>query len=99
MLCTDGPCQIDDEQHGRLERNGIGCARTAWHVSMARMASSSTWSSNPASRLPRRALFFSTGQVQQSDLSLRLGCEINEKGTVRTGQVRGDSPPRPLRRG
>ena len=36
--------------------------------------------------LPRRALFFTTGQTQQSDLSLRLGCDISEKGTVRTGK-------------
>ena len=36
--------------------------------------------------MPRRALFFTTGQFQRSDLSIRLGCEINEKGTVRTGK-------------
>ena len=38
------------------------------------------------SRLARRALFFTTGQWQRSDLSVRLGCEVNEKGTVRTGK-------------
>jgi thioredoxin reductase len=37
-------------------------------------------------RLPRRALFFTTGQLQQSDLTRHLGCEISEKGTVRTGK-------------
>jgi thioredoxin reductase len=37
-------------------------------------------------RLARRALFFSTGQYQRSDLLARLGCEFNEKGTVRTGK-------------
>ena len=36
--------------------------------------------------LPRRALFFTTGQSQQSHLAVGLGCEINEKGTVRTGK-------------
>ena len=38
------------------------------------------------SSLARRALFFTTGQYQRSDLSIRLGCEFNEKGTVRTGK-------------
>jgi thioredoxin reductase len=36
--------------------------------------------------LPRRALFFTTGQYQRSDLLVRLGCEFNDKGTVRTGK-------------
>ena len=31
-------------------------------------------------------MFFTTGQFQQSALAIRLGCEINEKGTVRTGK-------------
>ena len=37
-------------------------------------------------RLARHALFFTTGQSQRSDLSMRLGCDVNEKGTVRTGK-------------
>ena len=36
--------------------------------------------------LPRRALFFTTGQAQQSQLAVGLGCELNDKGTVRTGR-------------
>jgi thioredoxin reductase len=35
--------------------------------------------------LERRALFFSTGQKQQSDLASRLGCAFTEKGAVETG--------------
>jgi thioredoxin reductase len=34
----------------------------------------------------RRALFFTTGQHQQSALATVLGCELNEKGTVHTGK-------------
>ena len=36
--------------------------------------------------LARKAIFFTTGQTQQSSLADSLGCEINEKGTVRTGK-------------
>jgi thioredoxin reductase len=43
--------------------------------------------------LPRRALFFTTGQYQRSDLLMRLGCEFNEKGTVRTGKYESTHLP------
>ena len=36
--------------------------------------------------LTRRALFFTTGQTQQSELARALGCTINDKGTVHTGK-------------
>jgi thioredoxin reductase len=38
------------------------------------------------SSVSRRALFFTTGQTQCSDLAKTLGCEFNEKGTVSTGK-------------
>jgi len=93
VLCTDGPCELDDEQRAKLERNGIelredriarldgedGVLRHVVFVS--------------GDRLARRALFFSTGQEQHSDLSIRLGCEINEKGTVRTGRYEATHLP------
>ena len=37
-------------------------------------------------RLGRRALFFTTGQWQRSDLSIQLGCDVNETGTISTGK-------------
>src|SRR5438034_1389272 len=33
-----------------------------------------------------RALFFNTGQTQQSELARQLGCEMTDKGTVWTGK-------------
>ena len=86
VLCTDGDADIDRDGYDRLARNGIivreerivrleGTEGRLDHVVFA-----------TGERLPRRALFFTTGQFQRSDLSTRLGCEINEKGTVRTGK-------------
>ena len=43
--------------------------------------------------LPRRALFFTTGQFQRSELAVRLGCEFNDKGTVRTGKYESTHLP------
>ena len=71
----------------RLERNGIalredrvarleGADGILAHVVFDIAASA--W---PAARCSSR-----TGQSQRSDLSVRLGCEINDKGTVRTGK-------------
>ena len=85
VLCTDGPPGIDAADLARLARYGIrvrdervvrlDAADTRVRVIFA--------SGDP---LPRRALFFTTGQTQQSQLALALGCEFNDKGTVRTGR-------------
>ena len=47
---------------------------------------SSGSSLRPAATRAGEALFFTTGQIQQSRLAHHLGCEINDKGTVRTGK-------------
>lgn len=86
VLCTDGPSEIDEAGRARLERNGIAIREEK----VARLAGADglleavVFASGE--RLPRRALFFTTGQVQRSDLSIQLGCEFNDKGTVRTGR-------------
>lgn len=86
VLCTDGPSEIDDEGRERLRRNGISVRedRLARLDGQDGMLSELVFQNG--ARLPRRALFFTTGQFQQSDLAHRLGCEVNEKGTVRTGK-------------
>lgn len=86
VLCTDGPSEIDDEGRARLERNAI----TVREEKIARLAGTDGRLESvvfeSGERLPRRALFFTTGQFQRSDLSIQLGCEFNNKGTVRTGR-------------
>jgi thioredoxin reductase len=86
VLCTDGPADIPDKDQQRLARNGIAVREepiarldgTDGILSQIVFASGET--------LPRRALFFTTGQSQRSELAISLGCEINEKGTVHTGK-------------
>ena len=86
VLVTDGPSEIDEEHRARLGRNGIsiredrvvrleGEAGILRRIIFAR-----------GEPLERRALFFTTGQSQQSELAVTLGCEFNDKGTVRTGR-------------
>jgi len=85
-LCTDGPAEIAREEVDRLARNGI----TVREDRIVRLEGEDGVLRHvvfeSGERLPRRALFFTTGQFQRSDLSVRLGCEFNDKGTVRTGK-------------
>jgi thioredoxin reductase len=86
LLCTDGPSEIDAEKTARLERNGIAVRedRVARLEGTGGVLERIVFAEgDPAER---RALFFTTGQYQQSSLAIRLGCEFNEKGTVRTGK-------------
>ncbi|MEO7191761.1 MAG: NAD(P)/FAD-dependent oxidoreductase [Vicinamibacterales bacterium] len=93
VLCTDGDSELDSKERARLTRNGIaiheariarleGCGGVLERVVFA-----------DGSSLPRRALFFSNGQSQCSRLAERLGCEFNDKGTVRTGPYESTHMP------
>ena len=86
VLCTDGPSEIEPDDLGRLSRNGIGVREE--RVSRLDIADGALANVvfEGAPPLARRALFFTTGQYQRSDLLERLGCEFNDKGTVRTGK-------------
>jgi thioredoxin reductase len=92
VICTDGPPEIDAEGLDRLRRNGI----TVRDERVVRLEGRDRLERIVFDRgdpLARRALFFSTGQTQQSTLALGLGCEFNEKGTVRTGQYESTHLP------
>jgi thioredoxin reductase len=86
VLCTDGPSEIDREGCDRLDRNGIVMRedRIARLEGRDGMLADVVFESGE--RLSRRALFFTTGQLQRSDLCGRMGCDLSEKGTVRTGR-------------
>lgn len=85
VLCTDGPAELEGDDLARLTRNGIivredRVARLEGTSALERIVFDS------GDALVRSAVFFTTGQTQQSELARTLGCEINEKGTVRTGK-------------
>ncbi len=86
LLCTDGPAGLDDEQRARLERNGVAVRedRVRRVEGSGGVLERIIFEHGPPA--DRRALFFTTGQHQQSALATRLGCEFNDKGTVRTGK-------------
>ncbi|MDQ3169117.1 MAG: NAD(P)/FAD-dependent oxidoreductase [Acidobacteriota bacterium] len=86
VLVTDGACGIDAKGLARLAKHDIE-VREEKVVRLegrdGRLERVVFASGEP---LERQALFFTTGQTQRSHLADVLGCEFNDKGTVRTGQ-------------
>jgi thioredoxin reductase len=93
VLCTDGEPELEDDQRLELARNGI----VVREERILRIEGSDglldriVFASGEA--LPRRALFFTTGQHQASPLASRLGCLFDEKGTVHTGRHEATTVP------
>jgi thioredoxin reductase len=86
VLCTDGPADLTDEQRDKLSRNGIAVREDRIAALEGGEGILTRVVFENGDRLARRALFFAIGQTQRSDLSIALGCEFNDKGTVRTGK-------------
>lgn len=93
VVCTDGPADMDRRQRSRLEQLGMSIREDR----VARLDGADGVLARivfeTGDPLPRRALFFTTGQEQRSQLALSLGCEFNDKGTVRTGKYEATHLP------
>jgi thioredoxin reductase len=93
VLCTDGPGGIDDEDRARLDRNGIRIREERVIALQGRDGILERIVFNAGEPVARRAMFFTTGQSQRSELATRLGCEVSDKGTVRTGKYESTHLP------
>ena len=90
---------LDEDQRGAAEPQRHRGRRGT--QSRGSKAPTGCWSASCSRRgraSERRALFFTTGQHQQSPLAVRLGCEFNDKGTVRTGKYETHPPAGTFRR-
>jgi len=86
LLCTDGPARLDAALKAELADRGVRVrtervARLDHERGDLRRVVFAR--GEPEAR---DALFFSTGQTQQSDLARRLGCRFSRKGAVKTGR-------------
>lgn len=86
VLCTDGAAGIEPDDAERLALNGIAVRDEPVAALAAAAGALRQIEFNGGPPLARRAVFFTTGQYQRSTLLERLGCEFNDKGTVRTGK-------------
>lgn len=93
VLCTNGPSEIDDDGRARLARNGITLREEGVAALRGRDGMLEHILFRNGEMLPRRALFFTTGQFQRSKLAMDLGCETDDKGTVRTGKYEATHLP------
>ena len=93
VLVTGGPSGLDEGQARDLEAFGIPVREEL----IARVEGSDgrleqiVFASGEV--LPRRALFFSTGQEQHCELAEKLGCAFNDKGTVETAEEERTNVP------
>lgn len=93
IVCTDGPSRLDAQESDRLTRHGIGVREEPIARLEGREGIIERIVFKNGDSLARRAMFFTGGHPQKSDLAARLGCTFTEKGAVRTGDYETTNVP------
>jgi thioredoxin reductase len=93
VLCTDGHTEISADDRDQLARNRIRIREERVTALEGHQGMLQRIRFDSGETLARSAMFFTTGQFQRSELAVRLGCEINDKGTVRTGKYESTHLP------
>jgi thioredoxin reductase len=93
LLCTDGPEECSERMRERLEQSGIRVReeRVASLVGRDGLLERIVFADGSSEE--RRALFFTNGQHQGSDLPARLGCRFTPEGAVDTGKCESTDVP------
>jgi len=92
-LLTGGKSRLRPERRARLARNGVAVREDRIVALEGREDILERVVFASGEPLPRRALFFRTGQHQRSRLAEKLGCALNRKGTVTTNRLSGTCVP------
>jgi thioredoxin reductase len=82
VVCTDGPVRIPRADRKDLHRLGIVVCQERVERLEGENGQLSQVVFATGEELPRRALFFNTGQYQRSPLPARLGCRMTRKGSI-----------------
>jgi thioredoxin reductase len=85
VLCTNGPDGLSADELERLGQAGIEVREEPVVRLEGRDGLLEQIIFSEGDTLPRRALFFCSGQHQHSHLAKKLGADFNAKGTVDTG--------------
>jgi thioredoxin reductase len=93
VLCTDGPSQLGPEQVERLEKHNIPVREDKIMKLEGAAGVLERLVFSNGDSLAVRAMFFSTGQRQASNLAEKLGCKITEQGCVDTGEYESTNVP------
>lgn len=93
VLCTDGPSELSAEELARLTQHHISVREER----ILRLEGNDGVLNRivfvAGEAIQRRAMFFSTGQRQASELPKKLGCELTEQGCVATGEYEATNVP------
>lgn len=84
VLCTNGRA-LDARNRERLARNGVAVRTDAIDRFDHDEGMLKAVVFRGGEAIARNALFFTTGQHPQSELAVRLGCTLGNRGTVKTG--------------
>ena len=93
VLCTDGPGGLSAEEEEKLALAGVEVREEPIARLEGRDGLLELVVFTGRASLPRRALFFGSGQHQRSHLAEKLGARFNEKGTVETGTCEATNVP------
>jgi thioredoxin reductase len=93
VLCTDGPSGLSEEEEQKLDQAGIEVREAQVIRLEGRDGLLERVVFAESDPLPRRALFFCSGQHQRSQLAAKLGARFNAKGTVETGSCEVTNVP------
>ncbi len=93
VLCTDGPTTLPRRDLERLRRNGIAVRQEPVMRLEGTDGQLERVLFQSGEPLACRALFFSTGFHQRSDLAGRLSCQFTKKGAVKTSEYEATDTP------
>ncbi len=93
LLCTDGPATMEAGMRYRLDALGIRVREERVLRLEGRDGRLERIVFEGGAVEPRRALFFTTGQRQASELPARLGCRFTKEGAVATGKCEATNVP------
>lgn len=93
VLCTNGPAQLDARHRERLAKHHIPIHELQIERLEGKDGKLRQIVFSDGSIIEREAMFFLIGQHQRSALSAKLGCTMNENGSVATGNYESTSVP------
>ncbi len=93
IVCTDGPSTISADDRKQLAGLNIPVReeRIARLEGVEGQLERIVFDDGKV--LPRRGMFFNTGQDQRCDLAAKMGCDFTERGAVRTGEYEMTNVP------
>ena len=93
VLCTDGPSSLSAGDLERLAQHNIPVREEQILRLEGKDGILEQVVFADGNIIPRRGMFFSTGQRQSSNLPEKLGCEFTEQGCVATGEYEATNIP------